>query len=88
MADIIAFPARNASTAAPAQPRAVSPERDGAVPPLAELAARMRAQSQELTRSLDELQTAVRDLAEADLPGQARALMAAALGDSPAAERR
>ncbi len=52
-----------------------------AAPPLSELVAQMRADTQELTRSLAELQTAVGALADADLPGQARALVAAVVGD-------
>jgi hypothetical protein len=53
-----------------------------ATPPLSELVAQMRADTQELTRSMAELQRAVGALAEADLPGQARALAAAVVGDT------
>ena len=42
------------------------------------LVAQMRADSQALVRCMAELQGAVHDLVEADLPGQARALVAAA----------
>lgn len=56
-----------------------------AAPPLSELVARMRADTQELSRSIGELQRAVGDLADADLPGQARALVAAVVGDTRAA---
>ncbi|MBK1668220.1 hypothetical protein CKO28_09235 [Rhodovibrio sodomensis] len=56
------------------------PGHGGAMPPLHELVARMRADSEQLTRSLGELQTAVRRLADADLPGQARALVDEAFG--------
>jgi hypothetical protein len=55
---------------------------DPAAPPLSELVARMRADTQELTRSMAELQRAVGALADADLPGQARALAAAVVGDT------
>ena len=53
-----------------------------AAPPLSELVAQMRADTQELTRSMAELQRAVGALAEADLPGQAQALAAAVVGDT------
>ena len=53
-----------------------------AAPPLSELVAQMRADTQELTRSMAELQRAVGALADADLPGQARALAAAVVGDT------
>ncbi|MDZ7712664.1 MAG: hypothetical protein U5L06_05950 [Rhodovibrio sp.] len=56
-----------------------------AAPPLSELVARMRADTQELSRSMAELQRAVGALADADLPGQARALVAAVVGDTRAA---
>ena len=59
-----------------------------AVPPLSELLAQMRADTQELTRSLAELQTAVGALVDADLPGQARALVAEVVGDTRAAVDR
>jgi hypothetical protein len=42
----------------------------------------MRADTQELARSIAELQQAVGALAEADLPGQAQALAAAVVGDT------
>jgi hypothetical protein len=58
-------------------------ERGGpAAPPLSELVAQMHADTQELARSIAELQRAVGALAEADLPGQARALVAAVVGDT------
>lgn len=103
MADIIAFPARNTAPAAPAapatpatpvthaasaKPRATPAANETALPSLFELTARMRDESRELTRSLGELQTAVRELVEADLPGEARALVAETLGDAQVADRR
>ena len=47
------------------------------LPPLSALVAQMRADSQDLARSLADLQAAVKSLADADLPGQARDLVAA-----------
>jgi hypothetical protein len=47
------------------------------LPPLSALVAQMRADSHDLVRSMSELQTAVKALADADLPGQARDLVAA-----------
>jgi hypothetical protein len=47
------------------------------LPPLSELVAQMRSDSQKLSRSLVELQAAVKALADADVPGQARELVAA-----------
>lgn len=67
---------------------ATRPGHGGAVPSLHELVAQMRSDSQELTRSLGELQTAVRQLADADLPGQARALVDDAFGHSRAKAAR
>lgn len=62
--------------------------REDEAPALHDLVAQMRADSQELMRSLVEVQTAVRQLADADLPGQARALLQEALGDTRATAAR
>ena len=100
MADIIAFPTRNTTPVTPVTPAtpttpataakacAAHPANEPELPSLSELTARMRDESRELTRSLGELQTAVRELVEADLPGQARALVAETLGDAQVADRR
>ena len=67
----------------PAQPAPVVPVRAAkpavgtdAPASLDTLTAQMRADSQALVRCMAELQEAVHDLVEADLPGQARALVA------------
>jgi hypothetical protein len=97
MAEIIAFPATRvhaAETPPSARRRETGAARDAVhatmadraagdpAPSLRVLTERMRRESQDLVRQLDDLRAAVCALGEADLPGQARALVGALDADA------
>lgn len=79
MADIVQFPRRKASTIQPGGASGAGPN-GGA--PLAEHAARMRADAQQLKAAADAMRSAVSDLLAADLAGQAHAIAATAAGEA------
>lgn len=83
MNKVVAFPDRRQT---PTASQEVS--NDAGKMSLGELVAQMRQDYEDLARSMDELKAAVHQLADADLPGQARELVNEVLIDDEAAVDR